>query len=31
MIETLAHPLNQARLSPDGRTVLRGYTIIQPG
>lgn len=30
MIETLAHPLNQARLSPDGRTVLRGYTIIQP-
>ena len=31
MVETLAHPLNQARLSPDGRTVLRGYTIIQPG
>jgi cellobiose phosphorylase len=30
MIETLAHPLNQARLSPDGRRVLRGYTIIQP-
>ena len=30
MIETLAHPLNQARLSADGRTVLRGYTIIQP-
>ncbi len=30
MIETLAHPLNHARLSPDGRTVLRGYTIIQP-
>jgi hypothetical protein len=30
MIETLAHPLNQARFSPDGRTVLRGYTIIQP-
>jgi cyclic beta-1,2-glucan glucanotransferase len=29
MIETLAHPLNQARLSPDGR-VIRGYTIIQP-
>src|SRR5437773_420364 len=30
MIETLAHPLNQARLSPDGRQVVRGYTIIQP-
>src|SRR5213083_2856904 len=30
MIETLAHPLNQARLSPDGRHILRGYTIIQP-
>jgi cellobiose phosphorylase len=30
MIETLAHPLNQARLSPDGRHVFRGYTIIQP-
>src|SRR4029453_14246877 len=31
IIETLAHPLNQAPLSPDGRTVVRGYTIIQPG
>ncbi|HST09427.1 MAG TPA: glucoamylase family protein, partial [Terriglobales bacterium] len=30
MIEALAHPLNQARLSPDGRHVVRGYTIIQP-
>src|SRR5512132_3267523 len=30
LIETLAHPLNQARLSPDGRHVVRGYTIIQP-
>jgi cellobiose phosphorylase len=30
MIETLAHPLNQARLSPDGHHVVRGYTIIQP-
>src|SRR5881398_1277897 len=30
MIETLAHPLNQARLSPDRRRVIRGYTIIQP-
>ena len=31
MIETLANPLNQARLSPDRRQVVRGYTIIQPG
>jgi cellobiose phosphorylase len=31
LVETLAHPLNQARLSPDGRRVTRGYTIIQPG
>ncbi len=30
MIETLAHPLNQARLSPDGHHVVRGYTVIQP-
>ncbi len=30
LVETLAHPLNQARLSPDGRRVIRGYTIIQP-
>ena len=30
MIETLAHPLNEARLSPDSRHVVRGYTIIQP-
>src|SRR5215471_16007575 len=30
MIETLAHPLNQARFSSDGRHVVRGYTIIQP-
>ncbi len=30
MIETLAHPLNQPRLSADGRKVERGYTIIQP-
>jgi cyclic beta-1,2-glucan synthetase len=30
LVETLAHPLNQARLSPDGRRVVRGYTIIQP-
>lgn len=30
MIETLAHPLNQGRVSPDGHRVIRGYTIIQP-
>src|SRR5262245_21529360 len=30
MIETLAHPLNRPRLSADGRTVISGYTIIQP-
>ncbi len=30
LVETLAHPLNRARLSPDGRRVIRGYTIIQP-
>src|SRR5207245_8279341 len=30
MIETLAHPLNQARLSPDGRQVVRRYQGIQP-
>ncbi|MGI8890293.1 MAG: glucoamylase family protein, partial [Chthoniobacterales bacterium] len=30
LIETLSHPLNQPRLSVDGRKVLRGYTIIQP-
>ena len=30
LIETLAHPLNQARLSPDGDRVVRGFTIIQP-
>ncbi len=30
MIEALAHPLNQPRLSADGRSVVRGYTIIQP-
>ena len=30
MVETMAHPLNQAQLGPDGRTVAAGYTIIQP-
>ncbi len=30
LIETLSHPLNEPRFSPDGRCILRGYTIIQP-
>ncbi|MGE5529920.1 MAG: GH36-type glycosyl hydrolase domain-containing protein [Patescibacteria group bacterium] len=30
LVATLAHPLNQARLSSDGRRVADGYTIIQP-
>ena len=30
LIETLAHPLNRPVISSDGRSVVRGYTIIQP-
>lgn len=30
MVATLAHPLNRPILSEDGRSLLRGYTIIQP-
>lgn len=30
MVEALAHPLNRAQLSADGRRVERGYTILQP-
>ena len=30
LVETLAHPLNRAQVSEDGRRVERGYTIIQP-
>ena len=30
MVETLAHPLNRAHVSADGRRVERGFTIIQP-
>ena len=30
MIETLAHPLNTARLNADGTELLRGYTLLQP-
>ena len=30
LVETIAHPLNQPRLSADGKSIERGYTIIQP-
>jgi cyclic beta-1,2-glucan synthetase len=30
MIETLAHPLNQARFDAEGRIVAGSYTVIQP-
>ena len=30
LIGAMAHPLNQAQLSPDGRRVDRGYGIMQP-
>jgi cyclic beta-1,2-glucan synthetase len=30
MVETLAHPLNQARFDEEGRVLPGGYTIIQP-
>ena len=30
LIATLAHPLNQAEFSADGRTVVAGYTVLQP-
>ena len=30
LIETLAHPLNRPRLGPDRRSLVEGYTIIQP-
>lgn len=30
LIETITHPLNQAKLSDDGRRRVRGYTIVQP-
>jgi cyclic beta-1,2-glucan synthetase len=30
LIGTLAHPLNRAQLSPDGRRVVDGYAVLQP-
>jgi cyclic beta-1,2-glucan synthetase len=30
LIATLAHPLNQAEFSADGRSVVAGYTVMQP-
>jgi cyclic beta-1,2-glucan synthetase len=30
LIATLAHPLNHAEFSEDGRTVISGYTVLQP-
>ena len=30
LIATLAHPLNQAEFSEDGRSVVAGYTVLQP-
>ena len=30
LIATLAHPLNHAEFAPDGRSVIAGYTVLQP-
>ena len=30
LVEKLAHPLNRARLDPEGKVVERGYAILQP-
>ncbi len=30
LIATLAHPLNHAEFSADGRSVIAGYTVLQP-
>jgi cyclic beta-1,2-glucan synthetase len=30
LIATLAHPLNQAEFAEDGRSVVSGYTVLQP-
>jgi len=30
LIATLAHPLNQAEFTPDGRSLISGYSVLQP-
>ncbi len=30
LVATLAHPLNHAEFTPDGRSVAAGYTVLQP-
>ncbi len=30
LVATLAHPLNHAEFAPDGRSVIAGYTVLQP-
>lgn len=30
LVEVISHPLNTPRIAPNGKSVLRGYTIIQP-
>ena len=30
LVATLAHPLNQAEFAEDGRSVVAGYTVLQP-
>ena len=30
LVATLAHPLNQAEFSADGRSVIAGYSVLQP-
>jgi cyclic beta-1,2-glucan synthetase len=30
LVSTLAHPLNQAQLDPEGPRVVAGYTVLQP-
>ena len=30
LVATLAHPLNQAVFAEDGRSVIAGYTVLQP-
>jgi cyclic beta-1,2-glucan synthetase len=30
LVATMAHPLNHAEFAPDGRSVVAGYTVLQP-